>query len=753
MDQKKRKMNLNRSKKRKLCFVLFFFIILLPFYQNVINYYYSGINESNVIKKQSTFHWNQTILNYGVDEGNDLVNDQDGNIIVTGSIFNSSKNALDIIIVKYDSNGDILWNKTWGGNFDDSGLSVTTDSSNNIYVTGYSKSFEGGSYDICLLKYSSGGDLFWNKIWGGNNDEKGYSVKLDSLGNVFIGGYLKIENGYDDVVLLKYDSINGNFLENRTWGEFYDDRALDIVIDSSNNIYLTGYTDNFEAIVRDLFLIKYNSTGDLVYNKTYGDTRWHEGRSLTLDSNEDIIICGSIQNLGVGGDFLLFKLNKSTGELIWNKYWGGEEHDYAYDLALDSKGNILIAGSTESYDGLYKKACFVKFNATGHYKWIQTFSNNIEDVANGIILNSVDEIYVTGKTNLNETDYDIYLLSKKPTPFNFNLSSDATTPDIDGNFVLTWQKSIEAKNYSLFQSNETITDINENVKKILEGNTNRTHSITNLDEGIYFFKVFAYNEYGNTSSTEIEILVKYSPADFKLYTILPEINNVGNINLSWEESPGAVNYSLYFSDNFIDSIHNKGSLIIKGLKELNYSIPYIFPDGTFYFVILAYNDAGITISNCENVSVQKLPTQFSLSKEIEPEDYDDDGNFFLTWTKSNYSQNYTIYRSTSNITDLNDDSVNMIDVYVPDFDWPNYRFSIYESRSDTYYYMVVANNIFGNYSTACIEIKVKLAKGPSLNILLILLIISIPSIVGVGILIFILKRKNQNQIRESINEE
>ncbi|MFX1391738.1 MAG: SBBP repeat-containing protein, partial [Promethearchaeota archaeon] len=200
-----------------------------------------------VFEISSKFQWNETIINDGPDEGNSIILDNNGDILVTGSIYNSSKLTNDLFIIKYSSNGSAKWNSTWGSSSEDSGVSITVDLSNDIYITGYTSIFENKSYDICLLKYNSLGTLLWNRTWGGDGVDKGYGVEVDGVGNVYVGGSTKIDNGYDDVILLKFDAITGNLLKNTTWGGYYDERAQDIIIDSSGNVYLTGYTDNFGA--------------------------------------------------------------------------------------------------------------------------------------------------------------------------------------------------------------------------------------------------------------------------------------------------------------------------------------------------------------------------------------------------------------------------------------------------------------------------------------------------------------------------
>ena len=701
--------------------------------------------------------WNETIINKGPDEGTSIILDNNKDLLVTGRIYNSSKFTNDLFIIKYSNNGSVKWNKTWGGFSEDSGVSLTVDLSNDIYVTGYTSSFGNGSYNICLLKFDSSGNLLWNKTWGRDDVDKGYGVEVDGAGNVYVGGSTKVSSGYDDVVLLKFDATTGNLLNKSTWGDYYDERAQDIAVDSFGNVYLTGYTDNFGAIIRDLFLIKYEPNGVLVYNKTWGDHRWHEGRSLIFDSIENVFVTGFIQNDGMGGDLILLKFNSTTGSVEWNTIWGGTNHDYGYSCAFDSKENMFIVGSTESYDGDYKKACVAKFNNTGHFQWYKTFSNGIEDVGYGIDIDPLDSMYITGKTKINESDYDILLLKEYPVPWKFKLSTDADSPDIDGSFNLTWTESLDAINYSIYQSNESFKEINDNVVELVKGNTNRSVLLEHKEIGNYYYRVIAFNELGNRSSNQIRILVQYPPSDFVLSEMIPEINLDGKVSLSWSSSLGADNYSIYVNNFYIDDIINKGTRVIEGLTDQSYSLPGILSDGTFYYVVIANNEVGQKLSNCVNVTVQKTPKFFELTKELDHGHFDGDGNFFLSWTRSNYSQYYLIYSSKNNITDVEDSSVSLIGNYTPDFLWPEYRYSITITRNGTSYLKVIAVNIYGNFSSESIQIELRIPKKPpppdGFPIYLIIILSTTIPIAGVGVGLYMYRKIRIKRKEEVIHEE
>ena len=729
-------------------------VIFLAFIPQPI-FFKNQININMHPKVATKYEWNNTIVNYGDDEGRDLVFDSNGNIIITGTIYNNSKNAYDIAVIKYNNTGEIKWNRTWGGASDDKAFSIDVDQSDNIYIAGWTTSYGNGSHDICVLKYSSSGILEWNETWGGNETDRAYGIAVDHMNNTYIAGFTKINQDIGDVIVLKYNN-SGKLEWNKTWGEFDVDLAYDLILDELGNIYVTGYTDNYGAINRDIFLIKYNSTGHLKYNKTWGDARSSEGFSLIKGAQDCVYLVGNVLNLGAGGsDIWLFKINTTTGESIWNTIWGGNDHDYGYSIAIDSTENIYLAGSTESIVGSNKKASIIKFNKFGNFLWYKTYSDDDdEEVGYGIGVDTSQNLYFTGKTKINETGYDIFTLKDLPLPGDFELSHNATSPDQDGTFNLTWTESLDANNYTVYQSNKTINVINESVVEVVSGNTNRTCLIKGLEDGIYYYKIFAYNEFGNTSSTELMVIVQFPPGDFELFDDFQDIDNDGFVNLSWVNSSNADNYSIYVQNSFISEINGSSILIAEGLTNNSHVVAENLGDGDYYYVVVAYNEAGQTLSNCINISVRRIPCIFNLSKEIDSQTIDIDGIFHLSWTHSEYAEYYVIYYSLENITEING-AVQELDTYIPEFEWPRYRYQISISENGTYFFMVVAFNDNGNFSSVCIQVEIRIPPTPGNGNIPLdpLIIFSIILIIGIACVLIYLIYRYKNQIYSIIKKK
>ena len=182
--------------------------------------------------------------------------------IVNTQEYNSSSTPIEILTLSdiSTSTSDLYeWNRTWGGALSDYGEAVAVDSSDNIYLAGYTATFGAGDNDMVLVKYNNHGLQLWNRTWGGILYDRGDGVAVDSFDNVYLGGYTaNFGAGDTDMVLVKYDSY-GVQLWNRTWGGILYDRGDGVAVDSFDNVYLGGYTANFGAGETDMVLVKYDS--------------------------------------------------------------------------------------------------------------------------------------------------------------------------------------------------------------------------------------------------------------------------------------------------------------------------------------------------------------------------------------------------------------------------------------------------------------------------------------------------------------
>tara|TARA_R110002049_G_scaffold65035_1_gene170979 strand:+ start:117987 stop:120212 length:2226 start_codon:yes stop_codon:yes gene_type:complete len=293
------------------------------------------------------------------------------------------------------------WAKSIGGTGDDYSGFVTSDSSGNIYMTGYytgtvdfdpNSNVENltsvGNKDIFIQKLDANGNLIWIKSIGGNGYDIAKSITIDASGNIYLTGNFQetvdfnpgpetntlTSNGDWDFFLLKLDS-NGNFIWVNSTGGSSSDDVNSVAIDSSGNVYLTGnfyYTVDFDpgsetfnltsAGCNDFFIQKFDTDGNYIWAKTIGNNACGSAISLTIDSSDNTYITGyysgtvdfdpgaSTTNLSSSGgsDIFILKLD-SNGNFIWAKSFQEISNGtYGYTskcITTDIWGNIYITGS------------------------------------------------------------------------------------------------------------------------------------------------------------------------------------------------------------------------------------------------------------------------------------------------------------------------------------------------------------------------------------------------------------------------
>ena len=188
------------------------------------------------------------------------------NLFCNKNIFNRNKiETEDEILFPQLSTANsfiIEWFRIWNGSGFDSYNAITLDSSSSIYVAGHRRRNGIENFDICLLKYNSSGILQWDTTWSGSSDDYGSGVAIYSLGNIYIAGYTGSYGvGAYDLCLVKYDS-SGVQQWNRTWGGSDYDAGRGVAVDSSDNIYVAGYTNSFGTEGEDMYFVKFGIDSD-----------------------------------------------------------------------------------------------------------------------------------------------------------------------------------------------------------------------------------------------------------------------------------------------------------------------------------------------------------------------------------------------------------------------------------------------------------------------------------------------------------
>ena len=202
---------------------------------------------------------------------------------------------LAILISQFYDNavGQNIFQKTYGGGDQDAGYSVRQTTDLGYIVAGTTKSFPEAQGGVYLVRTNSTGDTIWTRTYGGINDWEDASCVLQTSdgGFIFTGGAASFGSGGEDVYVVKVDS-SGTPQWSKTIGDTADERGNWIEKTMDNGYIITGSTTSFGAGISDIYLIKLDTSGNLLWTRTFGDFYNDYGKVVKQTSDSGFIILG-----------------------------------------------------------------------------------------------------------------------------------------------------------------------------------------------------------------------------------------------------------------------------------------------------------------------------------------------------------------------------------------------------------------------------------------------------------------------------
>jgi hypothetical protein len=361
---------------------------------------------------QSTLSFTATFGGSRPDVGYSVQQALDGGYIIAGWTSSYGAGGDDVWLVKTDASGNRVWDKTFGGAGYDRGHSVQQTSDGGYIIAGYTSSYGAGMDDVWLIKTDTLGDRVWDKTFGGTEDDLGVSVRKTTDGGYIIAGYTTSYGaGAADVWLVKTDA-SGSEVWARAFGGTESDMAYSVQQTSDGGYIVTGWTNSFGAGYDDVWLVKTDDSGNQVWNKTFGGSYDDEGHSVRQTSDGGYIIAGSAGHFGeIRADVWLIKTD-SLGSKVWDKTYGGTESDVGYSVQQTSDGGYIVVGSTASFGGGEADVWLIKTDPSGNQVWNRTFGGPFVEVGFAVEHTADGGFVCTGITNSSNDSYDDVWLVK-----------------------------------------------------------------------------------------------------------------------------------------------------------------------------------------------------------------------------------------------------------------------------------------------------------------------------------------------------
>jgi len=429
--------------------------------------------------------WAKSVGNSGADNSNSIAVDVNLNSYVVGSytsdsilfgnitlVKDTNSNTRDLFIVKYDSLGNVIWAKNFGGTKSEDARAVCCDVSGSIFVAGVFTSptiifgsttlINNGFTDFFIVKLDQNGTVVWAKSEGGSFPDFANSCAIDKNGNIFVGGVFTSQSitignntysnipGDSETLLIKYDS-NGNVI----WSKISDcadagATIRSIAVDINNNVYISGEHScsslifgtynliNTNNILADVFIVKYDgNNGAVLWAKNIAggsgsNNKNEQTYAITTNSNAEVIVAGfygspsltfgniTITNNATQNIFIV--KYDSNGNSLWAKSAGGNSYDYPYSVCADLYNNIYVTGAIRSTNFMAENlplattggedVFVLKYNTNGNISWVASYgSSNNSEYAKGICTDIYGNIYLTGDFKSSTLVFDSFSLN------------------------------------------------------------------------------------------------------------------------------------------------------------------------------------------------------------------------------------------------------------------------------------------------------------------------------------------------------
>jgi len=399
--------------------------------------------------------WNTFLGGSDDDFGRAIAVDGSGNVYVAGysnatwgaPVREYEGGITDVFAARLDKNGTLIWNTFLGSSGPDYSDAIAVGGSGNVYVAGTSdatwgapvRDYTGGGDAFVARLNSTTGVLTWNTFLGGDGTDSGKAIAVDGSGNVYVAGNSQYSSWGDpvrafsgdmDAFVAKLNSTTGVLTWHTFLGGSGEDQGNAIAVGGSGNVYVAGTSDaTWGAPVRDYtvagvwdaFAVGLDSSGVLTWNTFLGGSYDDYGTGIAVDGSGNVYVAGfggytwqgattPVRAFSGGRDAFVARLNSATGVLTWNTFLGGSDDDYGTGIAVDSSGNIYVAGYSDNTWGYplwahtpdldVFDASVVRLNSsTGSLIWNTFLGGSGDDYGQAIAVDGSGNAYVAGDSN------------------------------------------------------------------------------------------------------------------------------------------------------------------------------------------------------------------------------------------------------------------------------------------------------------------------------------------------------------------
>ena len=360
---------------------------------------------------------------------------------IDGDVSDKQNENFDYWVLKFDAQDQLQWSRTYGGSSDDRGQDIIQTQDGGYAIIGSSLSNDGdvsnnaGMEDYWLVKLDASGAVSWQKSFGFQGNDSGFSVIQTNDQGYLISGILDVSasggQGNSSRTSNRHAggeywairlNASGDMLWSKFFGGSFTDTPEGIVETDDNGFIIVGGSDSFDIDITnnlgsyDFWIIKISDIGDLLWEKSFGGDEIDQARAIVKSGDGNFVIAGDtrsnsndVSNNNGAADLWLIKISPE-GELIWERTIGGSSFDVSRSIKRTRDNGFILAGSSRSSDIDVSEnkgqndAWVLKVDSNGNLQWERSIGGSNIDFAYGIAELNDNTIVVVGDTASNDQD-------------------------------------------------------------------------------------------------------------------------------------------------------------------------------------------------------------------------------------------------------------------------------------------------------------------------------------------------------------
>jgi hypothetical protein len=447
----------------------------------------------------------------------------DGGFILAGSTVPVDADYSDATLIKTDRYGQIEWKQIYGLEEWSEGFAEAVPTPDGGYIAvgskAHSEKFEPP--DIWVVKTDGSGSITWEKTIGDKETDECSDVILTGNGGYLVAGSFQHDTAQRqdvDAYLIKLNS-SGTIEWEKKYGGTGGDKAGSVRQTTDGGYAFVGYTDSYGAGIYDVYLVKLNAAGDEQWYKTYGGTDWDISGKMVITNDNGFLLAGWTANFGARARDIYLVKTDANGNEQWHKIYGDAHKDGASDIIATNDGGYLVVGGLENtyFSNEWRTDLYIlKIDASGNKLWDKTFGDYNDEGASCIREVSDGGFIISGGANSYGNSSEVYLLkidrlggfssvssNFEVTPQEFQLEQNYPNPFNNKTRIkyhLPKNSFVQLKIYNI-QGQLISTMVNQYQGS---GSYNVAFTAKDLPSGFYFYQL----KLDNFSDTKRMLLLK-----------------------------------------------------------------------------------------------------------------------------------------------------------------------------------------------------------------------------------------------------